>query len=139
MNSSLECGVTASFLRSAKMLANASHCAALIGAAGVLLASSLPARLIFAASVLCWPGACYLGLRCAVDAYLFRDLPLAEEGAGKAMDSVLRAHGLIRNASDRPLADRCRGALALWKRMVALVSLQVLAVLAGVIVQALAR
>jgi hypothetical protein len=136
MNPSFECAVTASFLRSGRVLSNASNCAALIAAAGTLLTHTLAARLSFAASFLCWPLACYFSLRVAIDASLFRDLGGAAADGGAALDDLLRTWGLARGKGGRTIAERGRGALKLWHRLIASVAAQLAAMVAGILIQA---
>lgn len=123
MNPEFESGVTASFLRSGRVLSNASNCAALIAAAGLLFAHE---RVVFAGSLLCWPVALYLGVRVAIDASLFE-----ERAAGPDLDELLRAWGFGRDKQDRTLSERSRGALRLWKYLMAAVAVQLLVLAAA--------
>ncbi len=134
-----ECALAASFLRSGPMLANCSNCAALIAAAGAFVAHTLAARLAFAVSVLAWPVACYFGLRVAVDANLFADLARDPDANMQALDEALRAWGLAGGPSGRSIADRCKGAMRMWHRLIAAVSIQLTALVAGIIVEAWSR
>jgi hypothetical protein len=115
MKPELECGITASFLDSGKLLMNAAHCAALIAGGGMLLSDR---RLLFACSLICWPLVCYLGIRVAIDASLFRELANAPEEAVRALDEMLRV------PRARTFSQRSRGALRLWKRLIAAVAIQ---------------
>jgi hypothetical protein len=135
MKPDFECAIAASFLSSGRVLANIANCAALIAAAGSLLAHTLSARLLFATSLLCWPVACYFGLRVSIDARLFRELARAPDEGGQSLDDLLRAWGLGNAKSGRSLADRSRGALRLWKRLIAAVAVQLLVLSAGVLIQ----
>jgi hypothetical protein len=115
MKPDFECGVTASFLSSGQLLCNASNCAAIIAAAGMFLTH---ARLWFAGSILCWPVACYLGIRVAIDASLFRELAVAPLDRGSELDEALRV------PPGRTISERSRGALRLWKGLIAAVVVQ---------------
>ena len=116
MTARFECGFTASFLRSGQVLSNASHCAALIAGAGILLTH---ARLLFACSLLCWPIACYLGVRVSIDEALFRELGRASEDAGCELDEMLGVR------PGRTISERSRGALKLWKSLIVAVAVQI--------------
>lgn len=118
MKPEVECGLTASFLRSGRVLSNFSHFVALI-AAGAILQNHT--RLWFAGSFLCWPIACYFSVRVAIDESLFRELAASPVDAARALDEVLsRAPG------QRTVSDRSRGALRLWKFLISAVVLQFL-------------
>lgn len=139
MKPGFDCRATGSFLASGRTLANAGHCAALIGTAGVLFSRSLAARIVFAVPALAWPAACYFSFRVAIDASLFQELALEQDGAARALDSWLVSRGLLRAARDRTLADRMEGALALWRRLVAVVALQATALAAAILVRVFAN
>lgn len=139
MNPRFECGATASLLNSGASLANASNCAAMIGAAGILLAHSAMARTILVVPVLFWPAACYFSLRVGIDASLFRELAPADEDNGPALDELLRRRGLSRKRSDRTISDRSHGAVKLWKRLIAITGIQVATAATAIIVEVMAR
>jgi hypothetical protein len=139
MKPEFECAVTASFLRSGRVLSNCSNSAALIAAAGLFLAHASAERLVFAASLLCWPVACYFGLRVAIDASLFRELAQQTADGGQALDALLRTWGLAGKLPDRTIAERSRGALRLWKRLIAVAAVQMATLAAGIMIQAWVR
>ncbi len=139
MNHKLECGVTASLLDSGARLANASNCAAVIGGAGVLLAHSLAARLMFVVPVLSWPAACYFSVRVAIDGSLFKELALSGEDSGPALDELLGGLGFLREKRERTIGDRSRGAVKLWNRLIAIAGMQIATLVAATIVDAWAR
>ena len=61
-------------------------------------------------------------------------LPLLQEAAGTGtaeMDGFLVRAGLLKRAAERPDADRVRGAMALWRRLLGVLALEFVAVLAG--------
>ncbi len=136
MKPQFECAVAAGFLRSGGILLNASHCAALMAAAGALLAHALTARMLFAASILCWPAAGYFGLRVSIDARLFRELGRAPEEGGAALDELRRAWGMGGGKAGRSIGERSGGALRLWKRLAAAVGTQVALTAAAILIQA---
>ena len=121
MKPEFECAFTASFLSSGHVLSNVSNCAALMAAAGILFTHT---RLLFAGSLLCWPLACYLAVRVAIDASLFQELAGAPADAGRELDEMLRV------PKERTISERSRGALQLWKYLILAVAVQ-LAILAA--------
>jgi hypothetical protein len=139
MKAESECVVTASLLRSSRVLANASNCAAVMAAVGLLLSHAEAARLLFATSILCWPMSVYLGVRVAIDASLFQNLAGELTDGGQALDKLLRDRGLMRARPERTLAERSRAAIKIWKRMIVIVTIQLAILAAAVVIQALAR
>ena len=132
----IECRLADAFLRSGRMPSGASHCAAVIAAGGVLLAHAFTARVLFAASLLCWPVACYCGLRVAIDAALFREMSSDPEAGAEAVDELLRSWGMANAKPGRSIAERSRGAIRLWKQLTAAVAVQLLSLTAAMVVQA---
>jgi hypothetical protein len=138
MKPEVECVVTASFLRSGRVLCNASNFAAAIAGVGVLQSHRAAARGLFAASMACWPIVCYLGVRVAIDASLLRELAGSPVDGGRALDELLRARGLLRTGAERTLADRNRGAFRLWTRLTVAVAIQLALLAAAMVIQAVA-
>jgi hypothetical protein len=139
MSSKFECGVTGSLLDSGVVLTKASQCAAVIGVAGTLLAHSGAARLIFAVPTLCWPVACYFGVRVAIDASLFRELAMENDDGGPVLDKLMHERGLAREKPTRTIGERSAGAVKLWKRLIAITGIQIAASLAAAITEIWAR
>jgi hypothetical protein len=143
MNRQFECGATASLLGSGAGLAIATNCAAVIGAAGILLAHSVTARAILLVPVMLWPLACYFSVRVAIDASLFKELALADKDSGppreEMLDEILQQRGLAQGAPGRSISDRSQGAIRLWKRLIAITGIQVAASVAALIVEAWTR
>jgi hypothetical protein len=135
MKPEFECLVTASFLRSGRVLCNAGNCGAVIAGIGILLTHGVAGRLLFAASILCWPIACYFGVRVSIDVSLFRELARGPADGGQALDEVLRSRGLLRARAERTLAERSRGALRLWFRLIVIVAIQLTILAAAMIIQ----
>lgn len=138
MKPELECGLTASFLGSGRILSNVSNCAALIAGAGIFLAHQAGERLLYAVSILCWLIASYLGVRVAIDASLFRELAENPVEGGDTIDEFLRTRGLLRVKPARPLTERSHSALRLWTRMIVIVAVQLAISMAALIMQAAA-
>lgn len=132
----MECGITAGFLRSGRMLAGASNFAAVAAAAGALLAHAFAARCLCAVSMVCWPAACYLGVRVSIDAALFREMSGQPAEGAEALDELLRLWGMGNARPDRSIAQRSLGAIRLWKRLGAAVAVQMASLAAAVVVQA---
>ncbi len=126
-----ECGVTASFLRSGQAIGGFSNAAAIVAGVGLFLSHGTAERMALAASLLCWPVACYLGLRVRIDEGLFRDLAVEPERRAGELDELLRGWGMARATRERSISDRSRGALRLWRQMVAAAAVQWIALAAG--------
>jgi hypothetical protein len=136
MRPGLECGVTASFLESGKALAAASHTGALVAGVAILIVHSLVPRVVFASSLLCWVAGCWFGLRVAIDASLFRALAAEAEDAWPRFDALLVEWGLRRTTRERSVAERIRGALALWRKQGMLLALQLVTLVSGMFLAA---
>jgi hypothetical protein len=131
MKPDFECAATASFLKSGSVLVGASHCAAVIAGLAILLGDGT-ARWCCAASWVCWPMACYLGVRVAFDASLFAKM---DEPSGAALDEVLVRWGMKKQVTDRPIAERSLGARRLWKQLAMAVGVQVALLAIGLAMQ----
>ena len=116
----------AALLRAGLRVSMAGHAIGLLAGVGVLARGASP---WFAAGLAAWGYLVYLQLRVAIDAELFGWLA---SGAGTAeMDGFLVRTGLLKRAVDRPDADRVRGAMALWRRLLGVLAFEFVAVLAG--------
>jgi hypothetical protein len=78
VNQNFDCEATASMLDSGRVLALASQVAALIAAISPW--NSLAHRVLFAAVLLLWPLVCWLAIRVAIDASLFRAMAKDPDG-----------------------------------------------------------
>lgn len=136
MKPDFECSVTASFLESGRVLANAGHAGAVVAGIGIAFAHAPLVRMVFAASILCWLVECWLAVRVAIDASLFRVLAAESEDGGKKLDELLTGWGFGRHVKARSIPDRGRGALALWRGQVAVLAIELTAIAAGVVIQA---
>ncbi|TCO81705.1 hypothetical protein EV699_10798 [Plasticicumulans lactativorans] len=116
--------VTAALLAAGRVAALVAHLAALLAGLALLLAAPAAlARLACAAVLVLWPCAAWLALRVEFDARLFAALdPDAATLAG--FDAALVRLGLRAAAPPRDVATRCAGALALWRRLLGCVALQ---------------
>jgi hypothetical protein len=135
MKPKFQCSVTASFLDSGQVLANAGHAAAVVAGVGVALEHSLAVRLLFAFSILCWPVGCYFAVRVAVDRSLFRVLAGDPENGGRLLDELLQSWSFAKGGKERSMEDRSRGALALLRRLAIFVTVQLAALVAGILLQ----
>jgi hypothetical protein len=117
------------------MLANASHCAAVIAGIGTIWAHSA-ARLAFASSILCWPVGCYLGVRVAIDRAFFRELAGGPADGCRKLDDLLRGWRFLRTGKERTIPERSNGALKLWKLQAAMIAVQMATLAVGMILQA---
>lgn len=117
--------VTAALLDAGRVAANIGHGSSLL--AGVALLAGTPgtgARICCALALALWPLNGWLALRVRLDAGLFRSL--APDAASFArFDASLPALGLYPSKpGPRPLPMRCRGALRLWRYLLAVVVVQ---------------
>lgn len=129
--------VTAALLDAGRVAAAIGHGSALL--AGAALLATLPAsgttRLCCGLALALWPVSGWLALRVALDARLFATLD-ADEASFTRFDACLPALGLYPSQpGPRPLPLRCRGALRLWRSLLAVAGVQ----FALVLVAALAR
>jgi hypothetical protein len=124
-----ECGATASLLDSGRTLAHASHVAAVVAGVGVILAHAAVVRVVCAVSMSCWLAGCYFAVRVAIDASLFREL------AGDPSERCRDLNEWLHSDAERTLADRNRGALALWRWQVVLLVVQLTALAAAVLLR----
>jgi len=118
------------------VLANTGHAGAVVAGIGSAFTQAPTIQMIFAASILCWLVGCWLAVRVAIDASLFRALAAEPEDGGKKLDELLTGWGLRRNLKERGMADRSRGALGLWRRQVAALAIQLTALAAAIVIQA---
>lgn len=124
--------VTAAFLDSGRVIANAANAAGVVAGIGCFIVGPGYRRGILACSILLWFIECYYAVRVAIDASLFRVLASDPEGAAHAIDNLVQRRG------ERSLKDRTHGALALWRRQIAFLILQLAALALGVILWLLA-
>ncbi|MGJ5816338.1 hypothetical protein [Paludibaculum fermentans] len=136
MKPELDGKLTASFLRSGRVVLNASNCAAVITGAGLLLGRPGAGRVWFAVSAVSWLAALYFGLRVAIDEGLFRALVEEPEESGRGLDEWLGSRGLGQPVRARSMEERSRGALRLWMRLLIAVGVQLAAMAAGLLLQA---
>lgn len=118
---SFDCLATAALLRSTAPLIHASHAAAL---AAFLQFRSAPC--LFAASLAAWCAVVALAVRLHFDAAAFDLIAGDPQKAAEHFDRFLVSAGLRRPSPPRPIAERCRGALRLWRMLLAAIALQLL-------------
>lgn len=126
MSEAVECEVTAGLLESGTAAGYAAHAGAIV--AGLGLYSSGPQRWALAAALAVWMAAVYLHIRVALDAKLFRLLASSPSN----VDRILLEAGLIPEARERSLGDRRRGALSLWKKLIAALVAELVCLAIGV-------
>jgi len=133
MRPDFECGATASVLDSGRTLASASNVAAIVAGISVALVHSKAVQIACTVSMLCWLVGCYFAVRVTIDASLFRQLAANHVEACGDLDEWLRRLGWLRGETDRSLTDRTRAALALWRRQVVLLALQLMALATAIL------
>lgn len=99
--------------------------ASIVGHAGAVMAGMGhgPARLVALAA---WGYLVYLQVRVSLDAELFT--LLADGVAPAEMDGFLARAGLIGTPRERSPQDRCRGALLLWRQLMIVLAIELVAV-----------
>lgn len=154
LSASFDCRATAAVLRSGSSVALAGHTAAVLSALSIVNAGSAvhggPAAWIERCSMLIWCAVVYLAIRVKMDVLFFELLALdqsavdqsaadqgavgqsAEDHRAGQLDGWLDASGFRKNAGLRTIEERRRGALRLWRAMVAAVATQIALMLAGV-------
>src|ERR1039457_5256187 len=128
LSADFTCGLTRSFLGSGRVLANAGNAAAIVGGVGCVVAGPVYSRIVLAGSLLFWFVECWFAVRVAIDGSLF-GVMAGDPGGGGG-----RVAGLV-NRTGRPLAERSRGALALWRKQIAALAVQLAALAAGIILR----
>lgn len=123
-SASFDCRATAAVLHSGASVALAGHAAALIAA--VLLRGA--GWLAFCA-LLVWCAVIYLAVRVKMDAQFFE---LLADHPPDHFDTWLASAGLRKSSAPRTIPERRRGALRLWRALVAAVAIEIAFVLAGV-------
>jgi type IV secretory pathway TrbD component len=132
MSSDFSCGLTASFLDSGRILANAGNALAIVAGIGCVVAGPSCGRWVLAGSLLVWFVECWFAVRVAIDSSLFRVLAANPEEAGRQLDAMLFRTATVR---ERPLADRTRGAMNLWRKQIVALAVQLAALVAGIILK----
>jgi len=117
---------TACLLRAGFQASLAGHVGALLAGWGLLQRHAEPAFLVALAA---WAYLVYLQVRVSLDAELFGWL--AGGGEVDEMDGFLVRAGLIPAGRARTAPDRCRGALRLWRQLLAVLALELVAVAVG--------
>lgn len=136
MTEEFECNVTAGILDSGRALTNAAHAGAIVGGIGVTLAHSPATRILFAVVIVCWLIECWLAVRVAIDASVFRTLAAESEG-GRRLDALLTRWALRKNLNERSIAERSRAAIRLWRLQIGGLGVELVVLMIGVIVEAL--
>jgi hypothetical protein len=146
MSNDVNCGLTAGFLDSGHVLANASNAAAIVAGIGCIIAGPACGRWVLGGSFLFWFVECWFAVRVSIDGSLFRVLAADPVEAGRKLDAMLsRPAGAPTrpNASpfgtatvrDRPLEERTRGAMKLWRKQIAALAMQLATLTAGIVLR----
>jgi len=104
----------------------AGHAGAVLAGFGILHQGVEAAYL---AALAAWGYLVYLQIRVSLDAELFGWL--ANGGAPAELDGFLVRAGLLREARERTAEDRCRGAFRLWRQLLAVLVVELVAVAVG--------
>ena len=125
---SFDCRATAAVLRSGSSVALAGHVAGLMSVLAMYHAG--PPAWIACGALLVWCVVVYLSIRVKIDAGFFEVLATEQ---GDQLDAWLANTGLRKDTGPRTIAQRRRGALRLWRTLVAAVAIEVALALAAVI------
>jgi len=125
MSRNIGCAVTSSFLDSGRSIANAANAGAIVAGLGCLWDGRATSRSTLFASVIFWLIECWFAVRVSIDASLFRVLAEDDEEGAQRLDAILDRPG-------RPIEDRTRGALTLWRKQIAAFALQLATLAAGI-------
>jgi hypothetical protein len=135
MRAGFDCKITTAFLDSGRTLANVANAAAVVAGVGCWFARP-SSGVALGLSLVAWLVETWFAVRVAIDRSLFRSL--AEEPADGAdwLDALLVDWKLVKTAQSRSMPDRIRGALGLWRRQSAALALQLAALAAALVLQA---
>ena len=122
MKPATECIATASLLRSGSTLVLTAHVGAAL--AGFHIHSQSHGIWFCFASLLCWCAVVYLAVRIKIDAGFFVLLAADPDHAPEELDHFLDKAGLRKVTKSRTIDERCQGAIGLWRKMVAVLVLQ---------------
>jgi hypothetical protein len=120
---SFDCQATAAVLRCGNSVALAGHVAMIIG-----MLAGMPNIWVKGSSALVWCAIVYLSVRVHLDARLFE---LLATHSPEQLDDWLEVAGLREKRSPRTIQDRRRGALRLWRALVAAVGIEIGLMLIG--------
>ena len=104
----------------------AGHVGAMLAGIGILHQGVEAAYL---AGLGAWGYLVYLQVRVSLDAELFGWL--ANGGTPEELDGFLVRSGLISGKRERSVEDRCRGALRLWRQLMVVLAVELVAVMIG--------
>lgn len=133
LSTSFDCRATAAVLRSGGSLALAGHVAAVMSL--LSMGDGGSAAWIECCSMLIWCGVVYISTRVKMDVLFFELLAAGQNAEGEGveqLDGWLDATGLRKNSGPRTIEERRRGALRLWRTLVAVVATQIALMLTGV-------
>jgi len=134
MNSALDCRAAAALLRSALPASYAAHVGG-IAAFAHRPASAIGYALI-ALSLLAWTAVIYYAIRVKLDSELFDMLADDPAKAASQLDFFLASARLANApAGTRSIEDRIAGGIALWKRLLIAVAIQLFTLAAAVLLQ----
>jgi hypothetical protein len=116
----------ACLLRAGLGASMAGHAGAVLAGLGMLHRGAGPAH---AVALGAWALLIYLQLRVHLDAELFQWL--AEGGSMEELDTFLERTGLRKRSGERSADERLRGALGLWRQLLAVLVIELAAAAIG--------
>ena len=133
MRAGFDCEITAGFLESGRTVANVANAAAIMAGVGFWYEGFGVCAGMLVASLLCWVIESWFAVRVALDRALFRTLAEHPEDGADSLDTLLVDWDFIKTTKSRSMADRCGGALRLWRIQQLVLVLQ-LAALGGAMI-----
>jgi hypothetical protein len=124
LSASFDCLATTAVLRSGDSLALAGHVAVVIS----MLSGSV--GWIKWCSVLVWCAVVYLAIRVKMD---YRFFELLAVHPAEQLDQWLHATGLRKNIRPKTIQERRRGALRLWRALVAALAIEITLLMLGMV------
>lgn len=126
---SAEWNGTACLLRAGLRASMAGHVGALLAGMGILHQGVAAGYVV---ALVAWGYLVYLQVRVSLDAELFSWLALGGETGD--VDSFLVRSALVGAARERSVDDRCLGALRLWRRLMVVLVVEIVAVGVGLVI-----
>ena len=121
---SFDCRATAALLHSGSSVALAGNVAAVIAAICIRSAGAIAFCVLIA-----WCAVVYLAIRVSIDARFFE---LLANHPVDQFDSWLNATGLRKTSTARTIQERRRGAIRIWRALIAAAAIEIAMTLIGV-------
>jgi hypothetical protein len=138
LRAGFDCKVTAGFLESGRVIANAGNTAALIAGIGCWSSQGIVGVLL-GVSLAAWLLESWFAVRVAIDRSLFHSLAGEPADGADWLDALLVDWKLLKRAQSRSMPDRSRGALQLLRLQVAALAVQLAALALALVLHVVTR